>query len=75
MRDRASSNNVAMNTMKVLYPVLVDIGCYSHTLDRIGEQFVAPTLNEFITSWISLFSHSLKTRLMWKGQTGMSMSS
>ena len=56
MRDRASANNVAMNTMKVLYPFLVDIGCYSHTLDRIEDHFKTPTLNEFVTLWKSLFS-------------------
>ena len=37
MRDRASSNGIAMKTLKVLYPNLVDIGCFSHTIDRVGE--------------------------------------
>ena len=75
MRDRASSNNVAMATMKVLYPFIVDIGCYSHTLDRVGEHFKTPTLGEFVSLWISLFLHSPKTRLMWKEQTSKSMAS
>ena len=39
MRDRASVNSVAMATLKLLYPSLLDIGCFSHTLDRVGEQF------------------------------------
>jgi len=75
MRDRASTNTVALRTMKVLYPDLVDVGCYSHTFDQVGGQFNVPTLSEFVTGWISLFSHSPKTRLMWKEQTGRSMSS
>ena len=29
MRDRASTNTVAPRTMKVIYPDLVDVGCYS----------------------------------------------
>ena len=46
---RASSNNVAMATIKVLYPFIVDLGCYSHTLDRVGEHFKTPTLDEFVS--------------------------
>ena len=41
MRDRSSSNNVALRTVKILYPQLHDIGCYSHTIDHVGETFVA----------------------------------
>ncbi|PFX19546.1 hypothetical protein AWC38_SpisGene16042 [Stylophora pistillata] len=33
-RDRASVNDVAVRTLKILYPNLVDIGCFSHTLDH-----------------------------------------
>ena len=32
-RYRASSNNVAMQAIKVIYPDTVDIGCFSHFLD------------------------------------------
>lgn len=75
MRDRASTNNVAMQTLKIVYPSIVDIGCFSHTIDHVGSHFDTPTLNDFITLWISLFSHSPKTRLLWKSRTGRSMSS
>ena len=47
MRDRASSNGVAMKTLMVLYPNLVDIGCFSHTIDRVGENLYNPILHEF----------------------------
>ena len=33
MRDRALVNSVAMTTLKLLYPFLLDIGCFSHILD------------------------------------------
>ena len=75
MRDRASTTNVAMNTLKIVYPLIVDIGCFSHTIDHVGGCFNTPTLSEFITSWISLFSRSPKTRLLWKTRTEQSMSS
>ena len=75
MRDRASVNNVALATLKVVYPMLVDIGCYSHTINHVGERFSTPTLSEFLTAWGLLFSHSPKTRLLWREKTGKSMGS
>lgn len=72
MRDRASCNNVAMRTIKVIFPAVLDIGCYSHTLDRVGEQFKVPTLDEFGKYWVSLFAHSPRARLLWKERTGQS---
>ena len=35
MRDRASTNNVAMQTLKIVYPSLVDVGCFSHIIDHV----------------------------------------
>jgi len=75
MKDRASVNEVAVRTLKIVYPSLLSVGCFSHTIDRVGEQFCIPNLSEFITSWISLFSHSPKTRILWLEQTGRSMAS
>ena len=75
MHDRASSNEVAMRTIKVLYHKLIDIGCYSHTIDHVGEKFHTPHLAEFMRLWISLFSHSPRTQFAWKELTGKSMAS
>lgn len=33
-RDRGSANGVAMRTIKVLFPHILDAGCYLHTLDH-----------------------------------------
>ena len=73
MRDRASVNNVAISTLKIVYPYLLDVGCFSHTLDHVGEKFVVVNLSEFIMSWIVLFSHSFKARTAWKEQTGIAI--
>ena len=73
MRDRCSVNNVALRTLKVVYPSLVDIGCIAHTINIAGERFKIPVLNEFINIWNSLFAHSAKARLCWKNQTGLSV--
>ena len=62
MRDRASVNSVAMNTLKIIYPNAIDVGCFSHAFDRVGEHFNIPTLTEFTGNWLSLFSHSIKAK-------------
>ena len=31
MRDRASVNNVAIRVIQVVYPSMIDVGCFSHT--------------------------------------------
>ena len=73
MRDRASVNSVAMRTIGVIYNNMMDIGCFSHTLDNVGEKMHTPILNEFMTSLISLFSRIPKATLIWGSQTGISM--
>lgn len=73
MRDRASVNNVAMRTINVIYPNMLDIGCYSHALDHVGEHFKTPTLHNFCTSWIMMFAHSSKSKALWKTITGKSI--
>ena len=75
MCDRASLNSVAVRTLKVLYPDFLDIGCFSHTIDHVGDHFDTPVLYDFGTSWVSLFSHSPKARLLWRARTGQAMRS
>ena len=75
MRDRASVNNVALRTLCVIYPYLLDVGCFAQTLDHVGEKFNTPILGEFISLWIALFSHSPKCHLIWKTQTERAMQS
>ena len=67
--------NVAVRTLKVLYSNCVDIGCFSHTLNHVGKKFHAFVLEEFISAWISLFSHSPKSKAIWQQQTGKLMKS
>ncbi len=45
MHDRASVNNVAMATLKVVYPFLLDIGCFLHMLDHVGEKIMTLSLS------------------------------
>ena len=68
-------NNAAMRTLTVVYPRVLDISCFSHTVDRVGEQFKTPILLEFFAFWIMLFSHSPKAKLLGKEQRGRAIAS
>ena len=56
--------------MKIVFPALVDVRCFSHTLDLVEDKFCTPVLSSFIIRWLSLFSHSPKSVLLWKERTG-----
>lgn len=71
MRDRASVNSVAMRTLSILYNRVFDVGCFSHTLDHVGERMSTPLVDEFFKNWIGMFSRSPKTRLAWQRRTGL----
>ena len=71
MLDRASVNDVAIRTIKVVYNQLLDVGCFSHTLDYVGERMNTPILHDLCKAWIGLFSRSPKSRLLWRTQTGL----
>jgi len=75
MWDRALEKTVAMKTVKIVYPKIFDVGCFSHTIDRVGEHFNIRTLTEFITNWLSLFSHSVQAKFLWKQLTAQTMAS
>ena len=73
MRDHASMNKIAIHTMKIIYQNSLDIGCFSHTLDLVGDHFKLPNLTDFVSTWATLFSDSIKTKFLWKEQTGKAM--
>ena len=49
MRDRASVNFIAMRTVSIIYNQVMDVG--AHTLDHVGENMKAPTLDSFVKAW------------------------
>ena len=75
MHDRASINGAAMRTIKVVFPSLVNVGCYSHTIDLAGEKFGVPVLDEFFRLWVSLFAHSSRAKMNRQTVTGISIKS
>ena len=54
VRDRAAVNNVAMRTLAVVYSKLLDVGCFSHTIDRVGQHFKTHILSEFYTFYFHI---------------------
>ena len=48
----------------------MNVVCFSHTLDNVGNHLVIPTLVEFGSLWIRMFRHSCKAKLLWKDLTG-----
>ena len=72
MRDRAAVNGVAMRTVSIIYNQVMDIGCFSHTLDLVGEHMKVPVLDSYVKPWIAMFARSPKCRLLWHTQTGLS---
>ena len=71
VRDGASVNEAAIRMLKaIMYPNTTSIICVAHSLDNIGRHFNTDLLDSFFHLWISLFSHSPASRMLWKTQTG-----
>lgn len=58
--------------MKVVFPKVVDVRCFSHAIDSIGSHFSIPTLRHFLQLWNALFGHSPAIQIAWKEHTGIS---
>ena len=69
MRDGASVNQAALNIVSFIFPNMVNVVCFSHTLDNVGNHFEIPTLKEFGSLWIRMFCNSCKAKLLWKDLT------
>ncbi|PFX14310.1 DNA-directed primase/polymerase protein [Stylophora pistillata] len=69
MRDGASVNQAALNIVSFIFPNMLNVVCFSHTLDNVGNHFEIPTLKEFGSMWIRMFRNSCKAKLLWKDLT------
>ena len=75
IRDGASVNRASLRQLSFLYPNMMDIVCFSHTIDNVGDHFQFKVLDSFTRYWVRLFSRSQAARLLWKERTGISMKS
>ena len=62
MVDHASINNVATQTLQIVYQRILDVGCFPTPLTVLETHI----LDEFVKGWIRLFTHSPKTN--WLGR-------
>eukprot|EP00967_Tisochrysis_lutea_P148894 scaffold285169_cov43-Tisochrysis_lutea.AAC.1 len=72
-RDSCATNGVSCRQLKVCCPNAVDILCASHTLQHTGEHLVLATVEEFLTPWLTLTSHTRAAGLIWRDMMGQSM--
>ena len=70
MRDGASVNQAALDRIAFRLLKMLNVMCFSHTLDNEGNHLVILTLVEFGSLWIRVFRHSCKAKLLWKDLTG-----
>lgn len=75
MRDGAAVNGAAIRQLSFFYPNILDVVCFSHTIDNVGSHFEFRVLELFFRHWVSLFAHSYNAKLLWKERTGQSMRS
>ena len=73
MRDGASVNGATIRQVLFFYPNILDVVCFSHTIDNVGSQFDFSILDLFFQYWVSLFAHSLNAKLLWRDRTGQSI--
>ncbi|KAK3744779.1 hypothetical protein QZH41_004216 [Actinostola sp. cb2023] len=73
MKDGAAVNRAALEQVKFYFPQLLDITCFSHTIDNVGKHFEFRVLDRFAQLWVTMFSHSAAIRLAWEGRTGRAM--
>ena len=64
-------NSAAVRALSVLFPNMMNVICFSHTLNNAGIQMNFPVHVEFGRLWVSLFSHSARAKLAWKSLTEM----
>ena len=73
VRDGASVNEAGLRQVMFFFPNILNVICFSHTIDNVGKHFKFSVLDTFSRSWNTMFSLSLTARLLWKTRTGTAM--
>ena len=53
MRDRVFVNAAVMTTVKIIFPKVIDVHCFTHTVDRVWHYFKILTVGRFLQLWNS----------------------
>ena len=70
IRDRARYGKVAMDVLRQIWDNALDMECFAHTLNHVGEQLKHPNLDPLLQALSYMWSVSTKARFMWKQLTG-----
>lgn len=62
----AMRGQAALDQIAFIFPKMLNIVCFSHTLNNVVKHLEIPTLLEFGNLWVRLFSHSHKAKLAWQ---------
>ena len=73
MKDGASVNQAALQHVRFFSLQLLDVTCFSHTMDNVGKHIEFRVIANFAQYWVSMFSHSAAARLAWKARTSTAM--
>lgn len=68
-RDSCATNGVACQRLLELCGNAVDLLCSSHTLQHTGEHLHLGVVEEFLTPWLALVSHTQMASLLWAEMT------
>ena len=61
MKDGASVNQAALQQVRFFFPQLLDVTCFSHTIDNVGKHFEFRVLDTFACSR-TVVLHALRGR-------------
>ena len=65
-RDSCSTNGVAVRCLQnSCLPKLLDMKCISHTLNNCAKHMDFEVLDEWLTPWLRLMSHSHQAKQLW----------
>lgn len=73
MRDGASVNEAGLSQVMFFFPKVLNVICFSHTIDNVGKHFEFSVLDTFSRCWNTLFSFSPAAWMLWKTRTGTAM--
>ena len=73
MRDGASVNGAGLRQVKFFFPNILNVTCFSRTIDNVGKHFAFSVLDTFSRCWNAMFSFSPVALLLWKTRTGTAM--
>jgi len=71
VRDRAAYGKISMRTLTPLWQNALDMECFAHTFNHVGENMHHTTLTNFTRSLSHLWSKSHRARVMWRDMVGV----